>query len=321
MTNPSEPPQVGSDVASAAGPKPRPERDGLSPPSTSPSTRSIHPTNPSLSIPNLPFPTMNPTSHPSSVTPEGYSGPALGQPIGGGGHSHATSTSTTTTGGAALAAGAAGDYTPNPFGSTVQHSGGEHSSSHEAAALKGALGGSGGEGRDTTYGTTHPQSGFQAQGEAQPHVAGRGGAAAAGLTGAALGSGTGEFGSHGHSAENASRRDDGLLNQTEHRQPEHISSVTGKDTSAAFTDGHTGPHSSGAGVAGLAGAGVGGAGLAGAAAHHGHHSNEGALSGQGHHSGVTPQTKNDTSSGPEDLTVGGFNPKVAGMSISPPHSV
>jgi hypothetical protein len=145
---------------------------------------------------------MNPISN-SSNTPAGYTGPELGSPIGGGGHSHAHST--TTTGGAALAAGTAGDYAPNPLASHGQHAGahsGVHSSSHDASALKGALGGSGGEGRDTSYETTHPQSGTQFQGEAQPHVGGRGGA--------------GELGSHGHSLENSSRRDDGLLNKVEH---------------------------------------------------------------------------------------------------------
>lgn len=73
--------------------------------------------------------------------------------------------------------------------------------------------------------------------------------------------------------------------------------------------GHTGPHSTGAGVAGLAGAG----GLAAGA---------GAVGGShGHHSGVDANTKNDTHGGPEDLTIGGFNPKVAGTSIPRSSSV
>jgi len=99
------------------------------------------------------------------------------------------SSSSSNTQGALSAEGAAGDYIPNPFG----HSG----------AGAGVIGGTGGEGRDTSYNITDPKSGYQAlgDGESEPHaVRGSGGGGAAPAFGAAGGdfgteSGANDFGS------------------------------------------------------------------------------------------------------------------------------
>ncbi|KAL7412162.1 hypothetical protein BDY24DRAFT_393449 [Mrakia frigida] len=220
-----------------------------------------------------------------------------------------TFSSTNNAQGALSAEGAPGDYVPNPFGSSASHSQGG-----PGAGAAGVIGGTGGEGRDTTYETTNPKSGYQAlgAGETEPHsIRGSGGAAHsshAGHNSTGFNSTTfpsesdtltsGEAGQFG--TENSARRNEDLLQQTEHHHSNGNDGITPKgfvssEANSGRASTATHPHGSSglaAGGAALAGAGVGGAAI-------GSHSN----------------TSNNTSGGPEDLTIGGFNPKTSASEL------